>query len=114
MAFDDVDFSLSAAELRQWMATVVKKVIEAAGIKELFIEGGSTAAAILQELNIKMLEPVNELSRGVVRMKADDLFITVKPGSYQLPDEITKLFSIKILTISVLKCLCGKSMERIA
>ena len=56
LAFDDVDFSLSAAELRQWMATVVKKVIEAAAIKELFIEGGSTAAAILEELNIKMLD----------------------------------------------------------
>ncbi len=93
LAFDEVDFSLSAAELRQWMATVVKKIIATAAIKELFIEGGSTAAAILQELNIKMLEPVNELSRGVVRMKADDLFVTVKPGSYQLPNEITKLFS---------------------
>jgi D-threonate/D-erythronate kinase len=93
LAFDDVDFSLSAAELRQWMAAVVKKIIEAAAIKELFIEGGSTAAAILQELNIKMLQPLNELSKGVVRMKDDDLFITVKPGSYQLPNEITKLFS---------------------
>ena len=93
LAFDEVDFSLSAAELRQWMATVVKKIIATAGIKELFIEGGSTAAAILQELNIKMLEPVNELSRGVVRMRADDLFITVKPGSYELPKEIMELFS---------------------
>ena len=93
LAFDDVEFALSAANLRQWMAAVVKKIIDAASIKELFIEGGSTAAAILQQLNIKVLKPVNELSRGVVRMKAGDLFITVKPGSYELPDEIKRLFT---------------------
>ena len=73
---------------------VITKLIEKASVNELFIEGGSTAAVILEELNIKMLEPVNELSRGVVRMKAGDLFITVKPGSYELPDAIKQVFTI--------------------
>ena len=72
--------------------STVKEIIRRENIKEVFIEGGSTAAAILQELNIKGLKPVNELQRGVVRMKADDLFITVKPGSYQLPGEITNIY----------------------
>jgi D-threonate/D-erythronate kinase len=94
LAFDDeINFSLTAVELRIKMAALAKAVIEKAAVKELFIEGGSTAAAILQELNITLLEPVNELSRGVVRMKSEDLFITVKPGSYEMPNEIIKLFS---------------------
>ncbi|MGB3008557.1 MAG: four-carbon acid sugar kinase family protein [Chitinophagaceae bacterium] len=94
LAFDDeIDFTSTAAELRKKMAIISRQLIENSAIKELFIEGGSTAAAILQELNIKMMEPVNELSRGVVRMKSGDLFITVKPGSYELPNEIVELFS---------------------
>ena len=74
------------------MAKITRQIIEKGAVKELFIEGGSTATAILEELNSKMLEPVNELSRGVVRMKTGNLFITVKPGSYKLPDEITNIY----------------------
>lgn len=86
---------ISAMELRKTMAKAVKEILQRKPIKEIFIEGGSTAAAILQELNIKKLSPVNELQRGVVRMKAGDLFITVKPGSYELPQQIKELYSIK-------------------
>jgi D-threonate/D-erythronate kinase len=82
----------SALELRTSMSKAVKEIVARENIKEIFIEGGSTAAAVLEELNIKKLTPVNELSRGVVRMKAGDLFITVKPGSYQLPNEIIELY----------------------
>jgi D-threonate/D-erythronate kinase len=83
----------TALTLRTIMAKAVAAIVAKENIKEIFIEGGSTAAAVLEELNIKKLIPVNELSRGVVRMKAGDLFITVKPGSYQLPSEITDLYS---------------------
>lgn len=83
----------SALALRTTMAKATKEVIIRENVQEIFIEGGSTAAAVLEELNIKKLTPVNELSRGVVRMKAGDLFITVKPGSYQLPEAILKLYS---------------------
>ena len=51
--------------------------------------------AILEELKISKLTPVNELQRGVVRMKAIDLLITVKPGSYQLPEELLKHYFTK-------------------
>jgi D-threonate/D-erythronate kinase len=84
--------SKNALSLRTTMAKAVKKVIEKGNIKEIFIEGGSTAAAVLQELKIKKLVPVNELERGVVRAKAEKLYITVKPGSYDLPKEIKELY----------------------
>jgi len=95
LAFDDkINFLETAAELRSKMDAIAKQLIERGVVKELFIEGGSTAATIFEELSIKMLQPVNELSRGVVRMKAGNLFITVKPGSYELPEEIKQLFTI--------------------
>ena len=81
-----------ATELRLTMAKTVKGILERENVKEIFIEGGSTAAAVLNELGIQKLSPVNELKRGVVRMKAKDLFITVKPGSYKLPDQIKTLY----------------------
>jgi uncharacterized protein YgbK (DUF1537 family) len=84
----------TAGELRTTMAKAVKEIIDRKNIKEIFIEGGSTAAAILQGLHIEELKPVNELQRGAVRMKANDLFITVKPGSYKLPEEITNIYFI--------------------
>lgn len=83
----------TALELRTAMARLVNEIAVRENVKEIFIEGGSTAAAVLEEMNIKKLTPVSELSRGVVRMKADDLFITVKPGSYQLPLEIKTLYT---------------------
>ena len=83
----------SALSLRTKMAKAVKEIVTREKIKEIFIEGGSTAAAILQELKITVLEPTDELSRGVVRMKTGDLFITVKPGSYELPEQIKRLYN---------------------
>ncbi len=77
-----------AADMRNKMADAVVKLMNKNPVNEMFIEGGSTAAAILEKMSITNLEPVNELSRGVVRMKTGGLFITVKPGSYPLPDEI--------------------------
>jgi uncharacterized protein YgbK (DUF1537 family) len=82
----------SALHLRTFMAKAVKKILQREKINELFIEGGSTAGAILQEMEITTLEPVNELQRGVVRMKVNDMYITMKPGSYQLPSQIVSLY----------------------
>lgn len=81
----------TALNLRNKMAIVVKDLVCELDIQELVIEGGSTAAAILKALEINQLIPIHELSRGVVRMKADELFITVKPGSYQLPTMIESI-----------------------
>lgn len=84
---------VSAQELRTSMAKVTQWILRRNIIHELFIEGGSTATAILEELKISELEPVNEWQRGVVRMKYGNLYITVKPGSYALPEQIKQLFS---------------------
>jgi D-threonate/D-erythronate kinase len=78
--------------LRARMAWATREIVKQGKIKEMFIEGGSTAAAILDALTAEMLIPVNEWSRGVVRMKAGNLFITVKPGSYPLPELVRRLF----------------------
>jgi len=85
----------SALTLRTVMANAVREIIKRERIKEIFIEGGSTAAAILSQLNIATFEPINELQRGVVRMKAGGLFITAKPGSYELPQQIKQLYLSK-------------------
>jgi D-threonate/D-erythronate kinase len=85
----------TALVLRTTMSKAVREILKRKAVKEIFIEGGSTAAAILHELDIKKLSPVNEMERGVVRMKVNDLFITVKPGSYNIPEQVRELYLSK-------------------
>ena len=93
---EDVDpWYVSAVHLRKTMAEVVKRTLNKTAVKEIFIEGGSTAASILRELGIERLSVIDELERGVVRMKAGDLFITVKPGSYKIPEQVRELYLSK-------------------
>lgn len=95
-----------ALHLRTVMARVVKEVLDQIIVQELIIEGGSTAAAILREIGITRLAPVQELATGVVRTRAietagcrpaecrpaecrlEAFYITVKPGSYRWPLEL--------------------------
>ena len=82
------DGSSSARLLRERMARLVRLVLQGGNIEELFIEGGSTAFAILQTSGLQVFSPVQELSAGVIRMSAAQspgLHITVKPGSYDWP-----------------------------
>jgi uncharacterized protein YgbK (DUF1537 family) len=74
------------------MAAAVKEIVENNPIKEMLVEGGSTANAILRALNMDAIHPINEVMRGVVRMQSNQLYITVKPGSYILPTPIKELF----------------------
>jgi uncharacterized protein YgbK (DUF1537 family) len=94
IAFDSTKLpaNSTATTLRTKMAELVVAIVAKAKPAELFIEGGSTATAILEALNIHQLNPVHELTRGVVRMIAGELYITVKPGSYELSKEIKQLF----------------------
>jgi len=84
---------IDAAALRTVMAEAANQVIEEEAIREIFVEGGSTAAALLSEMGVQQLVPVQELQRGVVRMQAGDYFITVKPGSYPLPDFLVSAYA---------------------
>ena len=82
---------VSAPMLREKTAIVVDRIFKQETIHELFIEGGSTAAAIIRQLGFETFIPVKELAPGVVRMRVkerEDLFITIKPGSYQWPGTV--------------------------
>ena len=85
---DDTIIGSAGVGLREKMARMVEKVSQKAVIRELLIEGGSTGAAIIKQLNFIQFYPVNEFSMGVIRMKVEnkeDLFLTLKPGSYDWP-----------------------------
>lgn len=71
--------------LRNKMATDVEQILKNTEVKELLIEGGSTAGAIFNKMGWTNFIPVNEWQRGVVRMRIHELYITVKPGSYDWP-----------------------------
>lgn len=96
LAFDETSGAakLNAALMRKCMAELVEQLVVSFGIRELFIEGGSTAGAIFEKLSIRKLDVVGEWERGVVRTTDGDLFITVKPGSYDLPAVIKELYGI--------------------
>jgi len=93
LAINETLIDMNATDLRTAMAATVDELMQRLMVKELFIEGGSTAAAVLNKLNIRIVEPENELSRGVVRMKAADWYVTVKPGSYPLANLIQTLLT---------------------
>lgn len=79
---------LNAELLRNKMSLIVSKVFKKAGIRELLIEGGSTAFAVLNRLGLTSFYPEKEFATGVVRMRTgnnSELFVTIKPGSYDWP-----------------------------
>jgi len=80
---------IAAPELRERTALVIKTLFKRTEINELLIEGGSTAFSVLAQLGIKALYPVKEYATGVVRSctKENNLYITLKPGSYKWPEE---------------------------
>jgi uncharacterized protein YgbK (DUF1537 family) len=85
------DIEISARSLRSKTAMVVEKIFQKAAINELLVEGGATAAAIIKRLNFNSFTPVNEFNTGVIRMKINtknNLFLTLKPGSYDWPPHI--------------------------
>lgn len=82
------DIAKTAINLREKTATVVEKVLKKIAVKDLMIEGGATASAIIKQLNFKHFVPIEEFSTGVVRMKVtgeESFFLTLKPGSYSWP-----------------------------
>lgn len=76
--------------ITQKITGLVNEVLQRSMVKELVIEGGATAWAVLKRSGLTRFFPVQELAPGVVRMQAgsEDLQVTVKPGSYQWPPAI--------------------------
>ena len=85
----------SALFLRQKMASIIQALLSSTHVGEIMIEGGSTAKAILDEINLPFWIPGAVIGRGVVRLQdsSQTNTITVKPGSYPLPDYIANIFS---------------------
>jgi uncharacterized protein YgbK (DUF1537 family) len=81
----------NAVILRQKMALVVEAVFKQVQFQEMVIEGGSTAAAILDRLSIRSLFPAQELAPGIIRsiaMYHQNIHVTLKPGSYPWSEKI--------------------------
>jgi uncharacterized protein YgbK (DUF1537 family) len=73
------------------MGTIVKYINLKTLLHELLIEGGATAWAILAQLNISKLYPLEQIGPGVIRMKIagnNQLYVTLKPGSYDWPASV--------------------------
>jgi D-threonate/D-erythronate kinase len=82
------DTAVGAGQLKEKMAGLVNEVLQRSMVQELIVEGGATAWALISQGNLTRFYPVEEMAPGVVRMQTNDpnLYITVKPGSYQWPD----------------------------
>ena len=73
----------SAVYLRETMASVVAALTDIRLPREIVIEGGATAYAILSRLGWKSFEITSQIAPGVIRMSAPNgTCITMKPGSY--------------------------------
>ncbi|WP_304068460.1 four-carbon acid sugar kinase family protein [Pedobacter glucosidilyticus] len=78
--------------IKSYMAEVLNLVLQEVKVKELVIEGGATASAILDKLKINRLLMVQEIAQGLTRSMAKDqkINITLKPGSYTWTKNIWK------------------------
>lgn len=77
--------------LCETLGNLVWQVAARCEMDELLIEGGDTAATVLELLKIRKLKPVEEFRTGVIRMEVignRNFYITTKPGSYQWPEDI--------------------------
>ena len=71
------------------LAMITEEVVRRLPISDIYVEGGSTASAVVRRLGWRRLRPVLELAPGIVRMEwcgERQQHITVKPGSYSWPD----------------------------
>jgi uncharacterized protein YgbK (DUF1537 family) len=77
-----------AEKLRKTMAEVVARVLAIARPRTLLIEGGATAAAVLERLGWRTLSVEGQLSPGVVALRpaeSPQQLLVLKPGSYPWP-----------------------------
>lgn len=78
----------AAIHLRQMMAAMASQLMQSLSESPpqcLVIEGGATAYATLQQLNVGRLSVTGQIASGVVSLQADNgLRIILKPGSYPL------------------------------
>jgi uncharacterized protein YgbK (DUF1537 family) len=78
----------ASRRIGQALAKTAAQVILKSKVDRVCVEGGSTAAALLQELRWKRLEVQGEFARGVTSVRVNGrpgIQIVLKPGSYAWP-----------------------------
>jgi uncharacterized protein YgbK (DUF1537 family) len=78
----------ASRRLEQVLAKTAVQVMSRVKLDRVCVEGGATAAALLQELKWQRLEVQGEFARGVTGVRvtgAPDVPIVLKPGSYAWP-----------------------------
>jgi uncharacterized protein YgbK (DUF1537 family) len=83
----------------QALTRLARRVIREASVSHVSVEGGATAAALLAELGGERLRPVYEWAPGVVTLETCgnlQLFLTLKPGSYEWPEALRSLLPVGI------------------
>jgi len=73
----------TALHLRTRMAEILRHLLNQTTVAEVFVEGGSTAQAMLEDWGT-MWKVDAVYSRGVIRLLSDNVRISMKPGSYPL------------------------------
>ena len=79
--------------LSQYLGVVVRLTLERAAVGRVNVEGGATAGALVNELSWRQMRALKELGPGAVCMHSRDGIgprLTMKPGSYPWPTEITE------------------------
>jgi uncharacterized protein YgbK (DUF1537 family) len=77
--------------LTKKMGLMVNRINNQITLHELLIEGGATATAILQQMEITQLHPVKQIAPGVICTSIpgnSQLSVTLKPGSYNWPSAV--------------------------
>jgi uncharacterized protein YgbK (DUF1537 family) len=75
------------------LLVAVESLLGRAAIDHLYVEGGSTASALIRRLGWTRLTVNRELAPGVVSLEVQGeqrRRLTVKPGSYRWPDAVWK------------------------
>ena len=74
-----------ALRVRQMLAKLTQTILKVYPPAMLWIEGGATAAAIVDEMKWRSWSVVGTLSPGVVELLAGNQRLIIKPGSYAWP-----------------------------
>ncbi len=80
----------TAQDLAFLMAQAVKEILNQHDITEILIEGGATAAAIIEAMQWQYFKPIASFAQGVIRMQCENTptYLTLKPGSYDWPTAV--------------------------
>jgi D-threonate/D-erythronate kinase len=70
----------------------VERLLGRSAVDHLYVEGGSTASALIRRLGWRRMRVDRELAPGVVSLevRGERRLLTVKPGSYRWPDVVWK------------------------